>query len=389
MMTRKSPINFFQLSRYSGGGACSSVGGTHVKLCFPVSHFSLSTTNPSTTTTKEVNPYYVKQESLGNVSQFVYDQRRLKSSKKASKTEKYYAVRKGREIGIFQGWENAKGKVLEFPGALFKIFLSKKKAEMWLSMEESLLPMEDRLPMKKVKNEQEQRKRDAKYVLNFDISISRVEDPNKKGKVGLGWILRKYPERELIVAGSELFETSDVKQNEKNKGFRAILNPELPALQALNNGLDEIIRVLQLDEKTNAATKPQEGETVAPTSEDAKKKGLDLPLIIRSDRAYPIGMLLGANPTISPLAATVQTIKSKISSISGVEHTIEHVDLDSNIYAAALAKAAINRIGKGEKKLLINDKNATLGGYQTFLERFLAPDETRKVTTSGGSEVKA
>jgi hypothetical protein len=343
-------------------------------------HYAPQIANITTTTTAikdetATGPtYYVKQEKLGNVSQFVYDQRRLRAGTKSSLT-KYYAVRRGREIGIFIGWENTKGKVLEFPRALYKIFLSRKKAENWLAMEN--VPKEEDLPAPKAKAMETVRK--AKYVLNFDISISRVEDLDKKGQVGLGWMVRKYPERELICAGSELFELPALTTNKK--GFRPVLNPELPALQALNNGLDEMIRVLKLNETSSISddNKPSsESPPVAP-----EKKVLDLPLIIRSNRAYPIGMLLGVNPTLNQLADQVKEIKSKIAAVSGEKHTIEHVDLESNVYSTALAKAALSRIGKGEKKLVIEDKTATTGGYQSFLERFLgAPVQLKTETQS-------
>ncbi|MDO5038013.1 MAG: ribonuclease H family protein [Tissierellia bacterium] len=46
--------------------------------------------------------------------------------------KKYYAVRKGRERGIFTDWETCKAQVQGFPGADFKGFVSLEEAQAYL-----------------------------------------------------------------------------------------------------------------------------------------------------------------------------------------------------------------------------------------------------------------
>jgi len=50
---------------------------------------------------------------------------------------KYYAVRKGREIGIFKSWEKCQKSTKCYSGAEFKSFKSKEEAEKWLADDSS------------------------------------------------------------------------------------------------------------------------------------------------------------------------------------------------------------------------------------------------------------
>lgn len=45
---------------------------------------------------------------------------------------KYYAVREGRNIGIFTKWSDAKNQIDNFEGACYKIFDNREDAEKWL-----------------------------------------------------------------------------------------------------------------------------------------------------------------------------------------------------------------------------------------------------------------
>ena len=46
---------------------------------------------------------------------------------------KYYAVKEGREKGIFTSWEECKKQVMGYKGAVYKSFPSKTEAENYLS----------------------------------------------------------------------------------------------------------------------------------------------------------------------------------------------------------------------------------------------------------------
>ena len=49
--------------------------------------------------------------------------------------EKYYAVRAGRETGIFTSWDLCKEQVMGFPGAVYKSFAAREEALAWLAGE--------------------------------------------------------------------------------------------------------------------------------------------------------------------------------------------------------------------------------------------------------------
>lgn len=48
---------------------------------------------------------------------------------------KYYAVRKGREPGIYEDWNSCSQQVIRFPGAEYKSFATKEEAEAFLNEE--------------------------------------------------------------------------------------------------------------------------------------------------------------------------------------------------------------------------------------------------------------
>jgi hypothetical protein len=148
--------------------------------------------------------YYIKDEKTG-LSPFVMEQRKLKQlNPDRKKQATLYAVRKGREIGVFEGWETTKGKVLGFKGAHYKPFQSARRAREWLESDEAVLAEKD-MPTPK---STEIKIKPSKYVLNFSSAISRQEGP-KNGLVGVGWILRKLPENQLVLAGCDLFDTKN------------------------------------------------------------------------------------------------------------------------------------------------------------------------------------
>ena len=53
--------------------------------------------------------------------------------KKTSSPTKYYAVKKGKKIGIFESWEECKEQITSYRGAVFQSFLSYNDAQSYLS----------------------------------------------------------------------------------------------------------------------------------------------------------------------------------------------------------------------------------------------------------------
>ena len=49
--------------------------------------------------------------------------------------KKYYAVRKGRKVGIYETWEECRQQVIQFKGAEYKSFVNKEEAEAFLNEE--------------------------------------------------------------------------------------------------------------------------------------------------------------------------------------------------------------------------------------------------------------
>lgn len=56
----------------------------------------------------------------------------ITSKKKSNKTKKYYAVKQGREPGIYNTWEDAHEQILNYKNAMFKSFSSEEEAEDYL-----------------------------------------------------------------------------------------------------------------------------------------------------------------------------------------------------------------------------------------------------------------
>lgn len=52
--------------------------------------------------------------------------------------QKFYAVKIGRETGIFTSWDDCKKQVMGYKGAVYKSFLTKEEAEQYLSGEQKI-----------------------------------------------------------------------------------------------------------------------------------------------------------------------------------------------------------------------------------------------------------
>ena len=60
----------------------------------------------------------------------------------ATSKTKFYAVRRGRETGIFQSWAECSASVMGFAGAIYKSFATRTEAEAFLAGENHLAPAE-------------------------------------------------------------------------------------------------------------------------------------------------------------------------------------------------------------------------------------------------------
>jgi ribonuclease H-related protein len=56
------------------------------------------------------------------------------------KKQKFYAVRAGRQLGVFHSWEECKKAIIGFSGAVYKSFESEIAAQKWLSGESLAQP---------------------------------------------------------------------------------------------------------------------------------------------------------------------------------------------------------------------------------------------------------
>jgi hypothetical protein len=112
-----------------------------------------------------------------------------------------------------------------------------------------------------------------------------------------------------------------------------VLNRELPTLEALNQGLNEVIQSFKLDDAKTTGSE-------SGSSTDSKK--LPFPLYVKSDHVYTMGLLTGANPTLPELVEPLKDARSKIERIAAVS-VCKHVTIHENSFAGALARAALAR----------------------------------------------
>lgn len=59
---------------------------------------------------------------------------------------KFYAVKRGREPGIYETWADCREQVYKYPGAVFKSFAEKQEAEKYLQAEEPPQAINENLP---------------------------------------------------------------------------------------------------------------------------------------------------------------------------------------------------------------------------------------------------
>ena len=59
---------------------------------------------------------------------------------------KYYAVRSGRQPGIYESWTDCREQIYQYPGAVYKSFTDKEAAESYLQEQASPTAINDNLP---------------------------------------------------------------------------------------------------------------------------------------------------------------------------------------------------------------------------------------------------
>ena len=59
---------------------------------------------------------------------------------------KYYAVKEGKQPGIYETWAECQKQVYKYPGAVFKAFLSRSEAENYLNADTSPEPLKKNIP---------------------------------------------------------------------------------------------------------------------------------------------------------------------------------------------------------------------------------------------------
>lgn len=240
------------------------------------------------------------------------------------KKEKIFSVRRGREIGLFRGWDEAKGKVLGFPGAHYKSFYSEKKAQHWLEVEgaeeerQTLLKLQQLIPDETVR-----------YELNYSAIEQKRESQKNFRSFGLGWVVQRMPNRELVCAGSDLFDISKWDSTFKTtKGYTPKINGDVPRLAALNHALKELSRVIGKNNVQKDANVPVK---------------LGHPLVVQTEYSFVTGLLAGANATVPE---TVEPLKEAVELMQQVSETYTPLQLakaEQNELANCFARAALYR----------------------------------------------
>ena len=98
---------------------------------------------------------------------------------------KFYGVRRGRAIGVFESWEACRKQVDQFPGAEYKAFLTREEAKDFVSSSESSLP-----------HRTKGAKRSPSSTIEIWVDGSCI--PGSDGSLHLGWgLLVKESGREI------------------------------------------------------------------------------------------------------------------------------------------------------------------------------------------------
>lgn len=168
------------------------------------------------------------------------------------KRERFYAVKKGRETGIFNDWETAKSQIHRYSGCLYRGFDNEREAKEWLSYEPAR-------STKRVRTEPEVFKDDGSVL---DIY---VDGNHYKGTSSMGYGIyckhegKDYALRERVDA-DHMREVFGVGEDSLSEGFS---NPTMELAAA--------IRVLILLCKDDREKEEEESGSVEKENEKEKK----------------------------------------------------------------------------------------------------------------------
>ncbi len=88
---------------------------------------------------------------------------------------KFYAVRRGRTIGIFENWDACRAQVHHFPGAEYKAFPNREEAEAFLSSHSSSQPLKKKRPVAAISSS------------NIEVWVDGSCFTQGDGSLRLGW----------------------------------------------------------------------------------------------------------------------------------------------------------------------------------------------------------
>lgn len=90
-------------------------------------------TTKKTTTKKTTTKSKTTKKSSKNTTKSTSTKKTTTKKEPSSKGNKYYAVAKGRNIGIYTSWEECEKQVKRYPGAIYKSFKTKKEAQEYIA----------------------------------------------------------------------------------------------------------------------------------------------------------------------------------------------------------------------------------------------------------------
>lgn len=110
---------------------------------------------------------------------------------------KYYAVKKGRNSGIYKSWPEAKAQTDGYPGAIFKSFKDVASAKKYLNSATYQLPKRDRSKKTRIMEETSSNddlngKKDHVFTVYTDGSSLSNGQHNSKAGYGIHW--PKFPD---------------------------------------------------------------------------------------------------------------------------------------------------------------------------------------------------
>lgn len=147
---------------------------------------------------------------------------------------KYYAVAKGRETGIFSGWEKTEKHVKDFPYAMYKSFTNKKKAQAYMNekaatVNDPVLPVDSNF-LYFLKANSKEKLSDFQHVwLGVEYEGWGIYFPDTKEILYDVVETRKHASVKLLLTVLKYIVASPRKENEK----WLILNNDLITTQSI------------------------------------------------------------------------------------------------------------------------------------------------------------